>query len=125
MRRVSRLPTIPLAILSVLCAGLLSFTPPAASAQNATSSLLVKLAVGLSPAQQAEVIARNGGVELSSIPAIRLHVIEVANADLLPVLANYQADPQVFSAEENKTRQSQAFSVQPLYQNQWSLPKIG
>src|SRR5262245_17101972 len=125
MRRVSRLPTIPLAILSVLCAGLLSFTPPAASAQNATSSLLVKLAVGLSPAQQAEVIARNGGVELSSIPAIRLHVIEVANADLLPVLANYQADPQVFSAEENKTRQSQAFSAQPLYQNQWSLPKIG
>src|SRR5262245_16176759 len=110
MRRLNRLPTIPLAILAVLCAGLLSITPLAASAQNATSSLLVKLTVGLSPVQQAQVIARNGGVKLSSIPALRLHVIEVATADLLQVLGNYQADPQVFSAEENKTRQPQAFT---------------
>src|SRR5262245_27008478 len=40
------------------------------------------------------------------------------------VLANYQADPQVVSAEVNKTRQSQAFPADPLYQNQWALPKI-
>jgi hypothetical protein len=116
---------IPITILAVLCALLLSLTPLAASAQSATSSLLVKLAVGLSPDQQALVIARNGGVELSSIPALRLHVIEVATADLPRVLANYQADPQVVRAEENKTRQSQAFPGDPLYQNQWLLPKIG
>src|SRR5207245_11268210 len=41
------------------------------------------------------------------------------------VLAKYQADPQVVNAEENKTRQSQAFPTDPLYSNQWSLPKIG
>src|SRR5262245_40259113 len=125
MRRMSRPPIIPIAILAVLCALLLSFTSLTASAQSATSSLLVKLAVGLAPMEQALIIARNGGIEVSSIPALRLHVIEVATADLPQVLANYQADPQVVSAEENKIRQSQAYPADPLYQNQWSLPKIG
>ena len=124
MRRMCRPSIIPIAILAVLCTMSLAISPLAVSAQSTTSSLLVKLAVGLSPAQQAQVIARNGGVEVSSIPALRLHVIEVATADLAQVLANYQADPQVVSAEENKTRQSQAFPADPLYQNQWALPKI-
>ena len=94
--------------------------PLASVAQTSTnsSSLLVKLIDGLAPDQQAEVIARNGGIEISSIPALRLHVIQVAPADLPQVLANYQADPQVVNAEENKTRQSQAFPADPLYPNQ-------
>src|SRR5213594_941757 len=102
--------------------------PLASVAQTSTvsSSLLVKLIGGLAPEQQAEVIARNGGIAVSSIPTLRLHVIQVAPADLPQVLANYQADPQVVNAEENKTRQSQAFPTDPLYLNhQWSLPKIG
>ena len=100
--------------------------PLASIAQtSSTSSLLVKLIGGLTPDQQAQVIARNGGVEISSIPALRLHVIQVAPADLPQVLASYQADPQVVNAEENKTRQSQTFPADPLYPNQWSLPKIG
>src|SRR6266496_1286838 len=57
-------------------------------------SLVVKLADGLSPDQQAAVIARDGGTETSSIPALRLHVITVATADLPVVLQNYQSDPQ-------------------------------
>ena len=101
--------------------------PLASVAQTSTisSSVLVKLIDGLALEQQAEVIARNGGIEISSTPALRLHVIQVAPADLPQVLASYQADPQVVNAEENKTRQSQAFPADPLYQNQWSLPKIG
>src|SRR3989454_5597099 len=125
MRRARREHVSSTVILAVLCALLLWFIPLAASAQTATSSLLVKLAAGLSPEQQAEVIARNGGLEISSIPALRLHVIQVAPADLPQVLPRYQADPQVVHAEENKTRQSQAFPADPLYPNQWSLPKIG
>src|SRR3989475_8576036 len=125
MRRVRREHVSSTVILAVLCALLLWVIPFAASAQTATSSLLVKLATGLSPEQQAEVIARNGGLEISSIPALRLHVIQVAPADLPQVLARYQADPLVVNAEENKTRQSQAFPADPLYPNQWSLPKIG
>src|SRR2546428_6730019 len=124
MRRMSRERVNSPLIFAVLCALLLSFIPLAASAQSTTSSLLVKLAAGLSPEQQAEVIARNGGIEISSIPALRLHVIQVAPADLPQVLARDQADPLVVNAEENKTRQSQAFPAGPLYPNQWSLPKI-
>src|SRR3989449_1159446 len=109
-----------LALLAVVSVPLASVAQP-----SSTSSLLVKLIEGLAPDQQAEIIARNGGVEVSSIPALRLHVIQIAPADLPQVLASYQADPQVVNAEENKTRQSQAFPADPLYPNQWSLPKIG
>src|SRR3989442_12192315 len=109
-----------LALLAVVSVPLASVAQP-----SSTSSLLVKLIEGLTPDQQAQVIARNGGIEISSIPALRLHVIQVAPADLPPVLAKYQADRQVVNAEENKTRQSQAFPTDPLYSNQWSLPKIG
>src|SRR3989441_1048754 len=109
-----------LALLAVVSVPLASVAQP-----SSTSSLLVKLIEGLTPDQQAQVIARNGGIEISSIPALRLHVIQVAPADLPQVLAKYQADPQVVNAEENKTRQSQAFPTDPLYSNQWSLPKIG
>ena len=68
--------------------------PLASVAQTSlSSSLLVKLIGGLTLDQQAQVIARNGGIEISSIPALRLHVIQVAPADLAQVLASYQADP--------------------------------
>src|SRR5437667_11218661 len=110
-----------LALLAVVSLPLASV----AQTSPVSSSLLVKLIDGLAPDQQAEIIARNGGIEISSIPALRLHVIQVAPADLPQVLAKYQADPQVVNAEENKTRQSQAFPTDPLYSNQWSLPKIG
>src|SRR5690348_7008529 len=95
MRRMSRERVNSPLIFAVLCALLLSFIPLAASAQSAASSLLVKLVDGLSPELQANVIARNGGVERSVIPALRLHVIDVPTSDLAAVRANYQADPQV------------------------------
>ena len=46
-----------------------------ASGQDAPAptSVLVKLVPGLTPESQAAVITRNGGVETSSIPALRLH----------------------------------------------------
>src|SRR5947209_6041236 len=84
--------------------------PLAATAQTApppTTSLLVKLIAGLTTSQQDAVIARNGGVEVSSIPALRLHVVAVATEDVTTTLANYQVDPQVQSVEINKTRQSE------------------
>ena len=70
------------------------------TAQEPTlSSLLVKLRPGLSPAQQADVIARNGGVETSSIAPMRLHVVAVLTSDLPIVLARYSADPEVQHVE--------------------------
>ena len=70
------------------------------TAQEPTvSSLLVKLMPGLSPAQQADVIARNGGVLTSSVEPLRLHVVTVLTADLTTVLARYYADPEVQHVE--------------------------
>src|SRR5262249_45467877 len=82
MRRASWKPISSVATAAVLYALLLSFSPLAASAQTTTSSLLVKLVDGLSPALQADVIARNGGIERSVIPALRLHVIDVPPSEL-------------------------------------------
>src|SRR6185295_11121613 len=104
-----RAATLATALL-LLCA---VFIPIMAAAQTdpppppAMATLLVKLAIGLSAAQQADVIARNGGVEISTIAALRLHVIQVTTDQVAAVLASYQADPQVVRAEENKTRRSE------------------
>src|SRR3989441_2755878 len=125
MRRISRERVNSTLIFAVLCALLLSVIPLAASAQGAGSSLLVKLVDGLSPALQADVIARNGGVERSVIPALRLHVIDVPPSDLAAVRANYLADPRVVSVEENRTRVWEAVPADPLYVYQWALPRIG
>src|SRR5438093_1506468 len=99
--------------------------PLAASAQGATSSLIVKLVPGLSPEEQAAVIARNGGVETSSIAPLRLHVVDVPPDQLVAVLGSYRADPQVASVEENRTRSSESIPSDALYANQWALPRIG
>src|SRR5438046_4390704 len=97
---------IPISLVVILCALLL---PIAASAQQAApTSLLVKLVPGLSPGEQAAVIARNGGVETSSIAPLRLHVVEVPADQLVAVLGSYRADPQVESAEENRTRSTES-----------------
>jgi len=44
-----------------------------AQAPSGTTSLIVKLVGGLLPEEQADVIASNGGIEISTVPALRLH----------------------------------------------------
>src|SRR5438105_9696894 len=124
MRHMSKARAHSTVIFAGVCALLLALIPLAASAQGAGSSLLVKLVDGLSPALQADVIARNGGIERSVIPALRLHVIDVLPSELAAVRANYQADPRVVSVEENRTRVWEAVPADPLYGYQWALPKI-
>src|ERR1700693_4772741 len=92
---------------------------------SAEPSLVVKMAAGLTSEENATVIAKNGGTVLSSIPALRLYVIEVSEVDLPGILLNYQSDPQVISAEENKTRKAEGLPADILYGYQWALPKIG
>jgi len=43
----------------------------------APASLIVKFSPGLSASDQDAIIARVGGVEISSVPALRLRVVEV------------------------------------------------
>jgi hypothetical protein len=77
------------------------------TAQEPTlSSLIVKLRPGLSPTQQADVIARNGGVETSSVEPLRLHIVSVLTAELRVVVDRYHADPDVQHVETESWRQS-------------------
>src|SRR5438128_3833851 len=97
----------------------------AAQTPPPTSSLLVKLVDGLSAQKRADVIARNGGVETSSIPALRLHVVHVPASQLSRVIQKYRVDPQVVRVEANKIRKIDTIPTDPLYSNQWALPQIG
>src|SRR2546425_5128357 len=115
---------VVMALLAVACA-LLVPASSAAQSPPSTSSLLVKLVDGLSAQEQADLIARDGGIERSVIPVLRLHVIDVPASDLATVRASYQADPQVVSVEENRTRVSETVPGDPLYPNQWALSQIG
>ena len=81
----------PLTIACLLVALLLCVLPLAHAQTTAAPTLLVKLVNGLSVDQQAAVIARIGGTEVSSIPALRLHVVAVPAAVLEAVFAAYQA----------------------------------
>src|SRR5207244_10954005 len=97
----------------------------AAQSPSPKSSLLLELVDALSAQEQADVIARDGGIERSVIPVLRLHVIDVPASDLATVRANYQADPQVVSVEENRTRVSERIPGDPLYPNPWALQRSG
>jgi subtilisin family serine protease len=98
---------------------------PAAAQTTSASSLIVKVVAGLTTDQQAAIVGRNGGTITSSIPALRLLVVSVSNAEIAATLARYQADPQVQNVEENKVRVSEALPSDALYVNQWALPRIG
>jgi hypothetical protein len=100
-------------------------TARAADPPPPTTSLIVKLVDGLTPDQQAAVILRDGGVETSSIPALRLHIVAVPTDQVQAILPVYQADPQVTSVEIDQTRQAEGTPSDPFYTSQWALPKIG
>jgi subtilisin family serine protease len=117
-----------IALLIAFASG--AFSPTLVTAQTspsatAPSSLIVKVVAGLTTDQQAEIVARNGGTLTSSIPALRLLIVAVAPAEVDATLARYHADSQVQNVELNKTRTSEAVPNDPLYVNQWALPKIG
>src|SRR2546427_6057827 len=90
-----------------------------------SASFIVKLANGLSADEQQAVLSRNGGVETSSIPALRLHTIQASSDRLDVAIQSYQSDPQVESVEREKIRAAGATPSDPAYPDQWALPKIG
>ncbi len=90
-----------------------------------TSTIMVKMVKGLTAAEQAAIIARNGGVEISSVPVLRLHVISVPAENLFLLLKDYRADPQVESVEVSKSRKAETLSDDQHVGVQWSLQKIG
>ncbi len=71
------------------------------------------------------MIARNGGVETSSIPVLRLHVVDVPAGEVSSYADAYAADPDVASVDRDRTRDAEATPSDPAYGDQWSLPQIG
>src|SRR5262249_13714874 len=102
--------------------------PSGAAAQDPppaeTSSILVKLIAGLSPDDQAAVVARNGGAETRVIPALRLPVVQGLTVERRDTIPRYAAAPPVQHVEENKVRRSEFLSNDPLVTGQWALPQI-
>src|SRR5438034_5469641 len=98
-------------------------TSPAAPID--TRTLLVRTVAGLSDADVADAIAAGGGTEVSSIPALRIHVVEVAAATVSDSIAEYSTDPRVDSVDRDRTRDAEATPNDPAYPDQWALPQIG
>jgi len=90
-----------------------------------TTTLLVRLAAGLSASDAHDAIASHGGTETSSIDALRLHVVEVPAADADAAQSAYRADSRVLSASLDKVRDAESGATDPSYGSQWALPAIG
>ena len=99
--------------------------PSPSEAPSVTDSLIVRLVPGLSSVEEAAVLALGGGVETSAIPALRMHVVEVAAATSADSIAAYRADPRVDSVDRDRVREAEATPDDPSYPDQWALPAIG
>ena len=99
--------------------------PSPSEAPAVTDSLIVRLVPGLSSVEEAAVLALGGGVETSAIPALRMHVVEVAAATSADSIAAYRADPRVDSVDRDRVREAEATPDDPSYPDQWALPTIG
>ena len=101
-----------------------SDTPSDTPAPGVTGSLIVRTAPGLSPSEQAAAITDNGGTETASIPALRMHVVDVTGS-VTDAIAAFAADPRVESVDRDRTRDAEATPNDPSYVDQWALPQIG
>ena len=90
-----------------------------------SASLIVQTIAGLTDADIADAIAAGGGTEVSSIPALHLHVVDVNAATVADSLTEYRADPRVESVDRDRTRDAEATPNDPAYVDQWALPQIG
>lgn len=88
-------------------------------------SFIVRLVAGLTPDVRQAVIARDGGVETSSVPVLRIHFINISAASADEIVQRYQSDPQVLSIERDKVRKTRGTPSDPIYPDQWVLPVIG
>jgi hypothetical protein len=116
---------ISMLLLSVIALSELMIKAVAAAEGTEQSiSVMVKLVDGLTAEEQTAVIARNGGVRKSSIPLLRLHIVELPASELTEIMSQFEADNQVENIELNNKRKIEGTPSDPHYLSQWSLPKI-
>ncbi len=100
---------------------------PASSdpAPDQTRTFLVRLVSGLTDTDAADAIVAGGGSEVSSIPELRLHIVEVPADIADAAFAEYSSDPRVQSVDRDRSRDAEATPNDPAYGSQWALPQIG
>src|SRR6266568_396637 len=98
---------------------------PSSTPTGPTAGLILQMDSGLTAAEQQAVIANDGGAETGSVPALRLHFVDVPAADLSSYAQAYQSDPAVVSVDRDRSRDAEGAPSDPAYPNQWALPQIG
>ena len=95
------------------------------SAEPTTTSYIVSFADGTDAAEQTQVLADAGAVDVGNVPELRMHTVEVTTTDEAAVLAALRSGAAVVRVEADKTRAAEATPDDPSYADQWGLAKIG
>src|SRR6476660_1737211 len=80
---------------------------PSSPAATNYASLIVRTVPGLTDADVVAATAAGGGTEVSSVPALRLHVVQVDAATVADSIATYSADARVESVDRDRTRDAE------------------
>src|SRR5206468_3316235 len=89
-----------------------------------TKTLLVKMAKGITDVQARAIVNRHNGTSKGSIPKLNIHIVEVPVYAADAIIKNLRGDDSVLRVEENLTRKWQSTPSDPLYEQQWALPKV-
>ena len=88
------------------------------------TTVIVKMANGVSQADSQATIRKHGGSPRSSIAQLGMVVVEIPTVAAEAVTKRLKEDPSVARVEENHTRKLSAIPSDSLYESQWALPQI-
>src|SRR3989441_2836706 len=113
----------PVAVVSAQDSAVTSPTATVASTDD-TVPIFVKFRSGAARLEVDGAIKSTGGTEVREHPQLRLHVLNVPAAAKEAILAAYAKHPAVEWAEPAHRVASAGSPNDPLYAQQWALPKI-
>ncbi len=96
-----------------------------ASAEATSTTYIVSFVEGTPVADQAQVLAGAGVVDVAAVPVLRMHTVEVPTSGESGVVAELRSDPSVARVEADKTRAIEGTPDDPSYAEQWGLAQIG
>src|SRR5205809_7484961 len=82
------------------------------------------MAKGITDVQARAIVNRHNGTSKGSIPKLNIHIVEVPVYAADAIIKNLRGDDSVLRVEENLTRKWQSTPSDPLYEQQWALPKV-
>src|SRR5436309_1886962 len=90
----------------------------------ATKTLIVKMAKGLTDLEARDIVKKHNGASKGSIPKLDLQIVEVPAYAADAVIKGLKGDSAVLRVEQNLTRKWQSTPSDPMYDQQWALPKV-